>query len=162
HSFWFPPADQGFRAIAAKDPSCGMAWWGVAMVALGNPLAGPPTPQSLKLGWEAVQKAEAAGAKTERERDYIAALPKVYSDYEKVPHRERALAYEQAMERLAAKYADDSEAKIFYALSLNITFDPADKSYKNQLKAASILEPVFAQQPQHPGIAHYIIHSYDF
>ncbi len=162
HSFWFPPADATFKQIAAKDPACGMAWWGVAMVALGNPLAGAPTPQSLKLGWEAAQKAEAAGAKTDRERDYIAAIAKFYRDYDKVSHRERALAYEKAMEAIAAKYADDSEAKIFYALSLNITFDPADKSYKNQLKAASILEPVFAQQPQHPGIAHYIIHSYDF
>jgi tetratricopeptide (TPR) repeat protein len=162
HSFWFPPADATFRHVAAKDASCGMAWWGVAMVALGNPLAGAPTPQSLKLGRDAVEKAQAAGAKTERERDYIAAIAQFYQDSEKVPHRDRARAYEQAMERLAAKYPDDSEAKIFYGLSLNITFDPGDKSYKNQLKAAAILEPVFAAQPQHPGIAHYIIHSYDF
>jgi hypothetical protein len=162
HSFWFPPANATFRQIAAKDPACGMAWWGVAMVTLGNPLAGAPSPASLKTGWEAVEKAQAAGAKTERERDYIAAIAAFYRDADKVPHRDRARAYEQAMETLAAKYPDDSEAKIFYALSLNITFDPADKSYKNQLKAAGILEPVFAQQPHHPGIAHYIIHSYDF
>jgi tetratricopeptide (TPR) repeat protein len=162
HSFWFPPANATFQQIAAKDPSCGMAWWGVAMVALGNPLAGAPTPQALKTGWEAVQKAQAAGAKTERERDYIAAIGMFYRDADKIAHRERALAYEKAMEKLAAKYPDDSEAKIFYALSLNATLDPADKSYKNQLKAASILEPVFAAQPQHPGVAHYIIHSYDF
>ncbi len=162
HSFWFPPADQAFRAIAAKDPSCGMAWWGVAMVALGNPLAGALTPQGLKVGGEAVEKAQAAGAKTERERDYIAAVSEFYRDADKRPHRERALAYEKAMERLAAKYTDDGEAKVFYALSLNITFDPADKSYKNQLKAAGILEQIFAAQPQHPGVAHYMIHSYDF
>ncbi len=162
HSFWFPPANAAFRQIAAKDPSCGMAWWGVAMVTLGNPLAGAPSPQALKAGWEAVQKAQAAGAKTERERDYIEAIAQFYRDADTIPHRQRALAYEKAMERLAAKYPDDSEAKIFYALSLNVTLDPADKSYKNQLKAAGILEPVFAAQPQHPGIAHYIIHSYDF
>ncbi|HEY7610262.1 MAG TPA: hypothetical protein VIF14_13595 [Alphaproteobacteria bacterium] len=162
HSFWFPPANATFRAIAAKDPQCGMAWWGVAMVALGNPLAGAPSPQSLRAGRDAVEKAQAAGAKTERERDYIAAIAQFYRDSDKSPHRARALAYEQAMERLAAKYPDDSEANVFYALSLNITFDPGDKSYKNQLKAAGILERIFAAQPQHPGIAHYIIHSYDF
>jgi hypothetical protein len=162
HSFWFPPADAAFRGIAAKDPQCGMAWWGVAMVALGNPLAGAPSPQALKTGWAAVEKAQAAGAKTQRERDYIAAIAQFYRDADKVLHRERALRYEKAMESIAAKYQDDSEAKIFYALSLNITFDPGDKSYKNQLKAAGLLERAFAAQPQHPGIAHYIIHSYDF
>lgn len=162
HSFWFPPANQTFRAVAAKDPSCGMAWWGVAMVTLGNPLASAPTPAGLKTGWDAVEKAKAAGARTERERDYIAAIELFYRDGDKVPHRQRALAYEQAMERLAAKYPDDSEAKVFYALALNVTFDPADKSYKNQIKAAGLLEQVFAIQPQHPGIAHYLIHSYDF
>ncbi len=162
HSFWFQPADQAFRAIAAKDPSCGMAWWGVAMVMLGNPLAGAPTAQGLKAGLDVVEKAKAAGAKSERERDYIAAIEKFYRDGDKIPHRQRALAYEQAMERLAAKYPDDSEAKIFYALALNITFDPGDKSYKNQLKAAGILDAVFKAQPEHPGVAHYLIHSYDF
>jgi hypothetical protein len=162
HSFWFPPADKAFREIAAKDASCGMAWWGVAMVALGNPLAGAPSARQLKIGWEAVEKAKAAGAETERERDYIGAIEQFYRDADKVPHRRRALAYERAMERLAAKYPDDSEAKVFYALALNVTFDPADKTYKNQLKAAGILETVFAAQPEHPGIAHYIIHSYDF
>ncbi|MFO0987899.1 MAG: hypothetical protein U1F37_11115 [Alphaproteobacteria bacterium] len=162
HSFWFQPADEAFRAIAAKDPSCGMAWWGVAMVMLGNPLAGAPTAQGLKAGLDVVDKAKAAGAKTERERDYIAAIEKFYRDGDTLPHRQRALAYEQAMERLAAKYPGDSEAKIFYALALNITFDPGDKSYRNQLKAAGILDRVFKAQPQHPGVAHYLIHSYDF
>ena len=162
HSFWFTPADQAFRAIAAKDASCGMAWWGAAMVTLGNPLAGAPSAQGLKVGWDAVAKAKAAGAKTERERDYIGAIELFYRDADKVPHRQRALAYEQAMERLAAKYPDDSEAKVFYALALNITLDPADKSYKNQQKAAGILEQVFQAQPEHPGVAHYLIHSYDF
>jgi hypothetical protein len=103
HSFWFPPANATFRQIAAKDPQCGMAWWGVAMVTLGNPLAGAPTPAGLKTGWDAVQKAQAAGAKTERERDYIAAIAEYYRDSDKIPHRQRALAYEKAMERLATK-----------------------------------------------------------
>jgi hypothetical protein len=162
HSFWFAPADQAFRAIAAKEPSCGMAWWGVAMVTLGNPLAGSLSPAGLKAGWEIVEKAKAAGAKTEREKAYIDAVAHFYRDADKIPHRQRTLAYEKAMEQLAAKYPDDVEAKIFYALSLNITFDPGDKTYKNQLRAAGILEQVFAKQPEHPGIAHYLIHSYDF
>ncbi|MGH7004563.1 MAG: hypothetical protein ACREIP_11495, partial [Alphaproteobacteria bacterium] len=162
HSFWFLPANTAFRDIAAKDAGCGMAWWGVAMVTLGNPLAGAATAQGLKVGLDAVEKAKAASAKTERERDYIAAIELFYRDSDKIPHRERARAYEQAMERLAAKYPDDTEAKVFYALALNITFDPADKSYKNQIKAAGILEQVFTAQPEHPGVAHYLIHSYDF
>jgi hypothetical protein len=162
HSFWFAPADQAFRAIAANEPSCGMAWWGVAMVTLGNPLAGSLSPAGLKAGWEIVEKAKAAGAKTERERAYIEAVALFYRDADKIPHRQRALAYEKAMEQLAAKYPQDTEAKIFYALSLNITLDPSDKSYKNQLKAAGLLEQVFAKQPEHPGVAHYLIHSYDF
>lgn len=162
HSFWFGPADAAFRDIAARDPQCGMAWWGAAMVALGNPLAGAPSAQALKSGWEAVEKAKAAGAKTDRERAYIAAIEAFYRDAETVPHRDRALAYEQAMERLVATYPDDDEARVFYALALNITFDPADKSYKNQLEAAAILEELFEKQPRHPGVAHYTIHSYDF
>ncbi len=162
HSFWFQPADKAFRDIAAKEPSCGMAWWGVAMVMLGNPLAGAPTAQGLKIGLDIVEKAKAAGARTERERAYIAAIEAFYRDGDKVPHRQRALAYEKAMERLAAEYPADSEAKIFYALALNITFDPRDKTYKNQLKAAGILGAVFKAQPEHPGVAHYLIHSYDF
>jgi hypothetical protein len=162
HSFWFGPADAAFREIAAKDPGCAMAWWGVAMVALGNPLAGAPSPAALKTGWEAVEKAKSIGAKTERENGYIGAIEAFYRNAEATPHRERALAYESAMEQQAKTYADDSEAKIFYALSLNITFDPGDKTYKNQLKAAALLEQAFESQPQHPGVAHYIIHSYDF
>lgn len=162
HSFWFLPANQAFRDIAAKEPGCAMAWWGVAMVTLGNPLAGAPSPQGLMTGLDAVDRAKAAGAKTERERDYIAAIDLFYRGSGTIPHRQRAVAYEQAMERLAAKYPHDIEAKIFYALALNITLDPTDKSYKNQLKAAAMLELAFAAQPEHPGVAHYLIHSYDF
>lgn len=162
HSFWFLPANKAFRDIAAKDPSCGMAWWGVAMVTLGNPLAGAPSPQALKVGLDAADKAKAAGAKTERERDYIAAIDAFYRDHDKIPHRQRALAYEQAMERLMQKYPQDIEAKIFYALALNVTLDPSDKTYANQLKAAAVLEKAFDAQPEHPGVAHYLIHSYDF
>jgi tetratricopeptide (TPR) repeat protein len=162
HSFWFPEAAKAFTAVAQTDASCAMAHWGSAMTWLGNPLAAPPSPRALKEGWAAVEKAKAAGAKTPREGDYIAAIELFYKDGDKVDHRTRAVAYEKAMEQLAQRYPTDSEAAIFYALALNITLVPTDKTYGNQLKAAKVLEKVFAEQPDHPGVAHYLIHSYDF
>jgi len=98
-----------------------------------------------------VDRAKAAGARTDREREYIAAIETIYKDADRVDHRTRALAYEKAMEQLAARYPADREAAVFYALALNITLDPNDKTYANQLKAAGILEKVFAAQPDHPG-----------
>jgi tetratricopeptide (TPR) repeat protein len=162
HSFWFGEAIKGFTAVATADPSCGIAHWGAAVAYLGNPLAGPPTPRSLQEGAAAVARAKAAGAKTPREQDYIAAIETFYKDADTVDHKTRALAYEKAMEGLAQKYPSDREASIFYALALNATLNPNDKTYANQLKAATILEAVFAEQPEHPGVAHYLIHSYDF
>ena len=162
HSFHLNAAVGAFTEVAAADPACGMAQWGVAMAWLGNPLAGPPSARGLKEGWAAVEKAKAAGAKTPREQEYIAAIETFYKDADKVDHRTRALAYEKAMEQIAARYPADREAAVFYALALNITLDPNDKTYANQLKAAAILEKVFAEQPNHPGVAHYLIHSYDF
>src|SRR5207253_7939564 len=113
-------------------------------------------------GAAAIARAKTVGAKTQRERDYIAALETFYRDADKVEHRTRALAYRQGMEQLAARYPNDREASVFYALALNATSSPMDKTYADQLKAAAILEKVFAEQPQHPGVAHYLIHSYDF
>jgi hypothetical protein len=162
HSFWFGEAIKGFNAVAAADPSCGIAHWGAAVAHLGNPLAGPPTPRGLQEGGAAVVRAKAAGAKTQREQDYIAAIETFYKDADTVDHKTRAVAYEKAMEALAQKYPSDREASIFYALALNATLNPNDKTYANQLKAATILEAVFAEQPEHPGVAHYLIHSYDF
>jgi hypothetical protein len=162
HSFWFGEAIKGFQAVAQADPGCGIAHWGAAVAWLGNPLAGPTVARGLQEGTAAAARARAAGAGTDRERDYIAAIEAFYKDHEKVDHRTRALAYEKAMEALVQKYPQDREAPIFYALALNITLDPSDKTYRNQLKAAGILEKVFADQPDHPGVAHYLIHSYDF
>jgi tetratricopeptide (TPR) repeat protein len=162
HSFWFGHAIKGFEAAAQADTTCGIAYWGAATAWLGNPLAGPPTAKNLELGAATVAKGKSVGAKTQRELDYLAAIETFYKDSDKVDHRTRALAYEKAMEALAARYPQDREATIFYALALNITLNPADKTYANQLKAAGLLEKVFAEQPQHPGIAHYLIHSYDF
>ncbi len=162
HSFWFSASVNAFSAVAQRDPGCGMAHWGIAMNLLGNPFAWPPAPRALADGWDAVEKAKAAGAKTQRERDYVGAIEAFYRDAATVDHRTRALAYLQAMERLTQRYSDDREAAVFFALALNATALPTDKSYANQLKAAAILEQVFAEQPEHPGVAHYLIHSYDY
>ena len=121
----------------------------------------PPNPAHLKEGLTAIQQAESAVAKTERERDYIRALDAFYRDSDKIDHRTRSLGYEKAMEQVYLRYPDDREAAIFYALALNATALLTDKTYANQRKAAAILEPILAQQSNHPGVAHYLIHSYD-
>jgi tetratricopeptide (TPR) repeat protein len=162
HSFALDGAVKGFMEAAQTDPSCGIAHWGAAMAWMGNPLAAPPSARGLKEGSMAVERAKSAGANTQRERDYIAAIELIYKDADTVPHKTRATAYDKAMEQLSARYPDDREAAIFYALALNMTLDPNDKTYANQLKAAGILEKAFAEQPNHPGVAHYLIHSYDF
>jgi hypothetical protein len=161
HSFWFSAAIKSFEDVASKDPGCAMAQWGIAMSWWGNPFGGFRTPKAIEEGTAAVQKAKAANAKTERERDYIAAVELLYKDAGSLDQRTRIVAYEKAMEQVAAKYKEDPEARIFYALSLDQTNLPTDKTYANLLKAAGILEKEFQTQPDHPGIAHYIIHSYD-
>jgi hypothetical protein len=161
HSFWYSAAIAAFDGVLEKDPQCAMAYWGIAMSWWSNPFGGFRSAKALQSGRAAVEKAKAAGAKTERERDYIAAVESLYKDYDTVAQRSRTLAYENAMEQLAAKYQDDAEARIFYALALDQTALPTDKTYANYLKAAAILEKEFKLQPDHPGIAHYIIHSYD-
>jgi tetratricopeptide (TPR) repeat protein len=162
HSFWLDEAAKAFAAIAQADPGCAMAHWGTAMTLFGNPFTWPLSGKALPDGWAAVEKAQSAQAKTQRERDYIGAVEAFYKDWDKVDHRARALAYVKAMEELAQRYPEDTEASVFYALALDVTALPTDKTYANQLKAARILEKVFAQQPDHPGVAHYLIHSYDF
>ena len=161
HSFWYEKASDTFAAIADKDPKCGMAFWGVAMTYY-HPIWQAPGPADLKAGAASVEKAKLAGAKTQRERDYIAAIETFYKDSDKIDHRTRALAYEKAMDQLQARYPDDHEAAIFHALALLATAPPTDKTYVNQKKAGAILEPLFVEQPEHPGIAHYLIHAYDY
>ena len=162
HSFWLDAAKQAFTSVAEKDPSCAIAHWGVAMTMYGNPFAWPPASKALADGWAVIQKAMGVGAKTQRERDYIAALEAFYKDSDTVDHRTRALAYLKGMEQLSLSYPEDREAAVFYALTLAATALPADKTYTQQLRAAEILEKIFAGQPDHPGVAHYLIHSYDY
>ncbi len=161
HSFWYQEARLAFQDLAKKDPHCAMAHWGIAMTYY-HPLWAPPTPDELIEGSAAASKALELGPKTERERDYVAALNVFYKDADKLDHRTRALAYEKAMEELYEKYPKDDEAGIFYALALNGTFLFTDKSYTNVIKAGKLLEKLAPRNPNHPGIAHYIIHSYDY
>jgi tetratricopeptide (TPR) repeat protein len=161
HSFWYDEAEKAFNAVAAADPACAIAQWGVAM-SLYHPIWAAPTPAELKRGQEAVAKARAAGAATERERDYVGAIEAFFRDVETADHRSRAVAYEKAMERVHARYPDDREAAIFYSLALLGTAPPADKTYANQKKAGEILNRVLPAQPDHPGVAHYLIHSFDY
>ncbi|HUL73249.1 MAG TPA: hypothetical protein VLT86_09110 [Vicinamibacterales bacterium] len=162
HSFEFGPAIQGFTATLATDSGCAIAYWGIALARWGNPFAAVVRqPPQLQQGLDAIVRARAAAAKTARERAYIEAAAKLYVDFDKVDQRARVVAYCAAMEQLAGTYPDDHEASIFYALSLTASALPTDKTYANQLKAGAILEKLYFQQPDHPGIAHYIIHTYD-
>jgi hypothetical protein len=160
HSFWYEEALKAFTAVTTADPTCAMGYWGIAM-SVYYPLWQPPSQAMLQKGAAAVEKARTLNA-TPREKDYIDAIDTYYRDNDKLDHRTRAAAYEKAMEQVYRRYPDDREAAVFYALALNGTAAPTDKTYANQLKAGAILDKVFAEQPDHPGVAHYIIHSYDY
>jgi tetratricopeptide (TPR) repeat protein len=161
HSFWYPEAEKSFRRAADADAQCGMAWWGVAMSNL-HPIWAPPNANELKTGVEAAAKAMAAGAKTDRERALIGAINVYYTDADKLDHRTRMVAYEKAMDAVAAANPDDHEAAIFHALAILGTADAKDKTYANQKRAGEILNRILPLEPKHPGVAHYIIHSFDY
>ena len=158
HSFWYPEALKGFTAVTEAEPGCAMGYWGIAM-SHWYPLWYPPSPAALKAGAEAVERAVAAGPKTEREKEYIAAIAAFYHDSDKLDRRTRAVAYEKAMEQVYLRYPEDREAAVFYGLALNASALPTDKTYANKRKAAEILNKVWAEQPNHPGVVHYLIHS---
>ncbi|PYX87372.1 MAG: hypothetical protein DMG68_11965 [Acidobacteria bacterium] len=160
HSFWYEEAAKSFTAAAEQDPSCAMAWWGVAM-SYYHPLWEPPTADAMKPGAAAVQKAKALNAHTDRERGYIAAIDAFYSADATQDYLARNRIYSQAMEKVYRANPGDTEAAIFYALSLKASSPPSDKTFANERQGGAILEKIFAQQPNHPGIAHYIIHCYD-
>lgn len=162
HSFWFHPAIDSFGRVLQHDPECGMAYWGIAVMSIGNPFTWPPSPKAWKEGASAVADAQRVSARSERERDYIAALAAFFKDWETTDYRPRLLALQDAMEGLAARYPRDIEAQILYALVLDATALPADKTFANQLAAAAILEPLFKKYTDHPGVAHYLIHTYDY
>ena len=161
HSFWYRASKDIFEDVLKADPDCAIAYWGIATSLLLNPFGVPPA-ANLAEGLAAIQKGKAIGAKTPREREFIDALGAFYTDYDKIDHRTRVQAYLKAMAAVAQHYPQDDEAQIYYALALDVAASPADKTYSNQLKAAAILEDIFKRQPQHPGVAHYLIHSYDY
>jgi len=160
HSFWYDEADKQFKQVAENDPKCAMANWGQAM-SLYHQLWSRPDTVDLKRGWNLLQKAHAIGANTARERDYIEALSAFYRKYDKVDHEKRATAYAQAMEKVSQKYPDDHEASVFYALSLLASVPDHDTTLQNPKKAIAILNKLFEQEPDHPGVAHYLIHAAD-
>jgi hypothetical protein len=162
HSFEFGPAIESFNAAAAADPSCGIAYWGVALSRWTNPFAaGIKGPAIIEGGRKAVDAAKKAGAKTERERAFIDAVALLYTDGDQKTQRTRVLAYRDAMKALAARYPDDPEATAFYALALAASQDPTDMTYASLLEAGQILEKLVPAQPDHPGLVHYVIHAYD-
>ena len=162
HSFQFSRAIEGFTAALKNDPTCGIAYWGIALSQWSNPFAaGIKDKSQLQAGTDSSERATAVGAKTEPERAYIAAVATLYRGFESTPQQVRLIAYRDAMGEVAAKYPRDNEAQIFYALALAASEDPADKTYAGRLKAGAILEKLFKEEPSHPGLAHYIIHTYD-
>ena len=162
HSFEFGPAIEAFTTVTGTDPSCSIALWGTALAQWGNPFANAARPAAqLQAGRATLERAAAIPPKTPRERDYVAAATALYDRSDTLDQGTRLRAYRDSMALVAANYPDDPEASVFYALALAAAADPTEKSYADQLKAGAILEKLWLSQPQHPGMAHYIIHSYD-
>jgi hypothetical protein len=161
HSFWFPEARAGFEGVLKTDPACAMAYWGIALTHWGNPFAGLRSAQAIAAGKAAIDKGQTTGSPTPREKGYIDAVAGLFSSAEPGTQRARVLAYEKATEAVAAQNPGDIEARIFWALAIDQTALPTDKSFAQNLRAAEILEPLYKKMPNHPGLAHYIIHTYD-
>jgi tetratricopeptide (TPR) repeat protein len=160
HSFWYEEAQKEFEGISRQDPHCAMAYWGVAM-SLWHQLWNHPDESTIKNANDAISKGEALKARTQRERDYIAAIGTFYRNSKQLDYEKRATSYSKAMERLSRRYPNDREAAAFYALSLLASEPEHDKNYGNRKQAAAVLEKLFEVEPDHPGVAHYLIHSYD-
>ncbi|MDO1449125.1 tetratricopeptide repeat protein [Rhodocytophaga aerolata] len=160
HSFEYDEAEKVFASIIDRFPDCAMAYWGVAMSNF-HPLWTPPTEAELKKGAKAIELAQTLSSKSKKEASYIAAIASFYKDWDTVEHRERCLRFEKAMEQVAADYPEDKEATIFYALALNAAADPSDKSFAKQKKAGAILQKMSPEESNHPGVIHYLIHTYD-
>ena len=161
----FGRAIEAFTTTLKTDPSCAMAEWGIALSAWSNPFVVNIRPAApLQQGRDAVERASTLGSKTDRERAYVDAASQLYEGAEAIDQRTRVLAYRDAMATLASRYPADSEAAIFHALAISAAAaaSPVDSSYAEPLKAGAILEKLIATQPDHPGLAHYIIHSYDY
>jgi len=161
HSFGYEESRAAFADVAAKDPECGMAHWGIATTYY-HPIWAPPTPPELAAGRAAAERAASLGAKTDREKGYIAAINAFYADSDKADHRTRSVAYRTALEDLARRFPDDHEAAIFHAEMLVSTAPAGDAGLTQQRKAGEILNGLLAAEPQHPGLVHYLIHAFDY
>src|SRR4051812_7967237 len=162
HSFWYSAAEKTFRDVLAQDPSCTIATWGIAAILMSNPLGGQgASPKGAEAAQAAIDLGRRTPPKTQRERDYIEAAAAYYQDFSSRGERARQESRAKAFEALAARYPDDDEAQIFSALYIAGTQSQADQTYAAYLKAAAILEKQFVKYPEHPGVAHYLIHSYD-
>jgi tetratricopeptide (TPR) repeat protein len=162
HSFWWSEGDKAFREVLAQDPSCAIATWGIAALAIGNPYATGATPEGAKRAQEAIAQGRAIGAKTERERGYIEAVGAYYDHFAEQLHAVRLRSMADAFEALAKQYPDDDETQIFSAIYLVSTQPPADKTFARAMQGAAILEAQFPKHRDHPGVAHYLIHAYDY
>lgn len=161
HSFSFGAAKQAFEGVLADDPTCAIAYWGIALTHWSNPFAGIKTGPLLENGRAAVAQGLATGSPTPRERAYLEAVGELYASPSTRNHATRTGAYEAAMASLYAAYPEDTEAAIYYALAVNQMASPTDKTFSKQLQAAAILDALFVDDPEHPGLAHYLIHAYD-
>jgi len=161
HSFEYAEAEKVFAKVIDEDPDCVMAYWGVAMSNF-HPLWAPPTKEELEKGSKTIALARSIDSKSERESDYLEVAAALYDDWSTLDHKTRLLKFENAAEKNYQKYSSDNEAKIFYALALSAASDPRDKTFAKQRKAGELLSTIFASQPNHPGIAHYLIHVYDY
>ena len=161
HSFWWEESEQAFQGVAEADSTCAMAYWGLALVRWRNPVAGGPGAADLRAGQDAARRAATLGGRTARERDFIEAAGTLYGDTGTVPNSARLRHYAGAMERVYARNAADPEAGIFYAIALTASAPAGDTTFAQQRRAAAILNPLFREHPDHPGLAHYLIHAND-
>jgi hypothetical protein len=162
HSFWWQEGERTFRDVLRRDPKCAIATWGIAAILMGNPFAAGPTPAQAQQAKAAIARGRAIGANTERERLYIEAVAQYYEGFPGRAHAARLLSLSRAFEGLAARFSEDDEAQIFSALYLTATQEPSEQTFATALQAAAILEVQFKKHPDHPGVAHYLIHSYDY
>ena len=162
HSFWWQEGEKTFREALELDPNCAIATWGIATILIGNPFGAGPAPAQAQQAKEAIERGRAIGAKTERERFFIEAVAEYYDRFGDRPHGARIKSLSDAFEVMAKRFPDDDEAQIFSAIYLTATQSPSEKTFASALKAAAILEGQFRKHPDHPGVAHYLIHSYDY
>jgi tetratricopeptide (TPR) repeat protein len=161
HSFEYAEAEKAFVSVLDQDPECLMAYWGTAMSILNHPLSFKQNSKSLERGEKLLKVAQTLTPNNEREKDYIDAVTVYFNDWQNLDTKTRKLNYESKMEELYNKYPGDVETAVFYSLAVLATADLNDKSYTKQKKSGKILEKLFETNPNHPGIAHYIIHNYD-